>query len=147
MKKYIKSYFELFPIIYLGVSLAYAITGMIAGRDHVLSYASFFYPMAIAAACTVPILIVREPENASAKQLLYRRILRLILIEGIVLSTVHNAAPEDSPMSTQELFLVGIFVMLGYLLVRFVLWLTAYLDAEELNRKLKALKKNDDDSL
>lgn len=147
MKKYIKRYFELYPIVYLAVSLAYAISGMIGGSDHVLRYASLFYPMAIAAACTVPILLVRDPEKASAKQLLCRRIVRLLLIEGTVLSTVRYSMPENLTPSIGELALVGFFVLLGYLLVRFVLWLNAYLEAEDLNRKLKALKENSDDSL
>ncbi len=147
MKKYIKCYFEVFPIMYFGVSLAYAITGLIAGGNHVLSYAHTFYPMVLAAVCTFPALLTCETENLSAKQLLCRRILQLILAEGIVLSTVYNAAPEDDPVLIQDLLLLAFFVLLVYILVRFVLWLTAYLDAEELNRKLKSIKENDDDSL
>jgi hypothetical protein len=147
MKKYIKYFFEAFPITYFGVSLAYAITGLIAGGDHVLTYAHIFYPMALAAACTFPTMLVCDTEKLSAKQLLWRRVIQLVLIEGIVLSTVYFAAPENSPVSLGELILVGCFVIIIYVLVRYVLWFTAYLEAEDLNRKLKALKENSDDSL
>ena len=147
MRKYIKHFFEVFPTTYLGVSLAYAIIGMIAGSDHVLTYAHTFYPMVLAAACILPTMLVCDTEKLSAKQLLWRQVIELILIEGVVLFTVYHAAPENAPASTGELIMVGCSVILVYILVRCVLWFTAYLDADDLNRKLKALKENSDDSL
>lgn len=139
MKKFIKDFLELFLAIYFGISLAFAICGLLVGKEHTLSYTYVFYPMGLAFLCTFPAMLASEPEKLTAKQHLFRRILQIVLLEGIVLPTVYFY--PLAPGSVRNVILVGFIVILVYLLVFLIGWIFGYLEAEELNRGLREMKK------
>lgn len=138
MKDVAKRLFEVFLICHFLISMIIGICGMVMGQDHVLEYSDMFDPAIMALFCTLPTLLTIRSEKLTMAQLILRKILQILIVEGIALSMlyfgaygIHNAG---------ELMLIATAVLLAFVGVSVVDWVSGYMEAEELNRRLAQMQ-------
>lgn len=139
MKDKIKKLIEIFLICHFLISVAIGACGMILGPDTKLGYSDMFVPTLMAFLCTLPTLLTIQPEKLSAKQIVRRKILQVLMVEAIVLSMVHFGFHGIN--SIGGAFTVTVSVLLVFAGVSLVDWVRGCMEAEELNRRLAKLQK------
>jgi len=138
MKDAIKRLFDVFLICHFIISMIIAICGLIAGQDHELSYSDMFDPALLAFLCTLPTFLTMRTERLTISQLVMRKIVQLVIIEGIVVSLLYLG--NYGLQNVKETFIVTTAVFVAYLVVSIIDWISGYIEAQELNRKLAQMK-------
>ena len=92
--------------------------------------------------CTLPTLLTIQPEKLTIKQIVLRKILQILMVEVIVLSMVHFGFHGIN--SIGGAFTVAVFVLLVFAGVSLIDWAKGSIEAEELNRRLAQLQKEED---
>lgn len=139
MKATMKKLFEIFLICHFLISMAIGACGMMLGPDTKLGYADLFAPTAMAFLCTLPTLLTIQPEELTAKQIVRRKILQVLMVEAIVLSMIHFGFHGIN--SIGGAFTVTVSVLLVFVGVSLIDWAKGCMEAEELNRRLARLQK------
>lgn len=139
MKETMKKLMEVFLSCHFLISLAIGICGLVLEPDGVLGYEAMFQPAVMAAFCTLPALLTIRQDRLSAKQLMVRKVLQLLLEEIIVLSMMHFGFHRFS--SVGAAFTVAVSVLLVFAGVYLIDWVRGCMEAEDLNRRLAQLQK------
>lgn len=142
MKEIMKKLAEVFLICHFLISIAIGICGMILGPDTKLGYVDMFVPTLMAFLCTLPTLFTIQPEKLTIKQIVLRKILQILMVEVIVLSMVHFGFHGIN--SICGAFTVAVFVLLVFAGVSLIDWVKGSIEAEDLNRRLAQLQKEED---
>ena len=142
MKEIMKKLAEVFLICHFLISIAIGMCGMILGPDTKLGYADMFVPTLMAFLCTLPTLLTIQPEKLTIKQIVLRKILQILIVEVIVLSMVHFGFHGIN--SIGGAFTVAVFVLLVFAGVSLIDWAKGSIEAEDLNRRLAQLQKEED---
>ena len=138
MKEKIKRLMEVFLICHFLITLAVGICGTVLDPDHLLNYKDLFVPAIMALFCTLPTLLETRVNKISMAQLVVRKIIQIIIIEGIVLSMIHFGS--SGLRNAVEFIVVAVAVLLVYGGVSVFDWISSYLEAEDLNRKLAQMQ-------
>lgn len=139
MKDKVKKLIEIFLICHFLISVAIGACGMILGPDTKLGYGDMFVPALMAFLCTLPTLLTIQPEKLTAKQIVLRKILQVLMVETIVLSMVHFGFHGIN--SIGGAFTVTVSVLLVFAGVSLIDWVRGCMEAEDLNRRLAQLQK------
>lgn len=139
MKETMKKLAEVFFICHFLISIAIGICGMILGPDTKLGYGDMFVPALMAFFCTLPTLLTIQTEKLTAKQIILRKILQILMVEAIVLSMVHFGFHGVN--SIGGAFTVSVSVLLVFAGVSLVDWVRGCMEAEDLNRRLAQLQE------
>lgn len=142
MKETMKKLAEVFLICHFLISIAIGICGLILGPDNKLGYADMFVPTLMAFLCTLPTFLTIQPEKLTIKQIVLRKILQILMVEVIVLSMVHFGFHGIN--SICGAFTVAVFVLLVFAGVSLIDWVKGSIEAEDLNRRLAQLQKEED---
>lgn len=139
MKETIKKLIEVFLICHFLISVAIGACGMMLGPDTKLGYGDMFVPALMAFLCTLPTLLTLQPEKLAIKQIVWRKILQVLMVEAIVLSMIHFGFHGIGSIGSASI--VAIDVLLVFAGASLADWARGCMEAEDLNRRLAQLQK------
>ena len=134
MKEIMKRLLEVFLICHFMISMGIGIVGSIMEPGTVLMYENLFEPAIMALLCTIPTLLIIRTEELSLKQLVCRKLTQIFVVEGVVLSLIYFGT--SGIHSVGEFAIVFISVLLVFVGVSLLDWVSSYFEAKELNRML-----------
>ena len=134
MKEIIKRLLEVFLICHFVISMGIGIAGSIIKPGIVLTYEDLFEPAVMALLCTIPTLLTIRTDELSIKQLVFRKIIQILIVEGIILSLTYFGT--NGLHSVGEFLIVFIAVLLVFAGISLLDWASSYFEAKELNRML-----------
>ena len=138
MKEKIKRLMEVFLICHFLISMAVGICGTVMEPDYLLNYTDLFDPAIMALFCTLPTLLETRINKISTVQFVVRKVIQILIIEGIVLSMIYFGS--IGLRNSVEVIVVAVAVLFVYCGVSVIDWISSYLEAEDLNRKLAQMQ-------
>lgn len=139
MKETIKKLAEVFLTCHFLISAAIGACGLLLEPDTRLGYEDMFAPALMAFLCTLPTLLTVRNERLTLKQIVFRKIVQVLLVEIIVLSMIHFGF--NGIDSVGSAVIVAAAVLLVFAGASLADWARGYMDAEDLNRRLAELQK------
>jgi len=137
-KEFLKKSLIDFLIIQAGITLAIGIIGCIKQPTTDFHYAGFFVPFLYAFFCLLPSVVTYSSYELSIKQMIVRKVIQLLLIEGIVLLISYIVgALSDFLMG----MIIAFVVVIIYILANFIDYYIARSNAYLMTKKVKSMKK------
>ena len=126
---------RLYTLLVTLITVAMIILGFLMDRDRVFGYDAFFSPLLYALIGTVATMVTRSDKEPSVRNLIVRKIISLLLIEGAIVLLALNAdtIPTDQSWVLPGLVL-GVFVV--FVLTHIILYLADKKEAEKLSADL-----------
>ena len=126
---------RLYTLLVTLITVAMIILGFLMDRDRVFGYDAFFSPLLYALIGTVATMVTRSDKEPSVRNLIVRKIISLLLIEGAIVLLALNAdtIPTDQSWVLPGLIL-GVFVV--FVLTHIILYLADKKEAEKLSADL-----------
>ena len=117
------------------ITILLIILGKLLDRDRVFSYEAFLSPLIYALIGAVAAIITRSDKELSVRNLIIRKVISLLLIEGAIIFLALNAdtIPTEKSWVIPGLAL-GIFVV--FVLAHVILYFADRKEAEKLNADL-----------
>ncbi len=117
------------------ITILLIILGKLLDRDRVFSYEAFLSPLIYALIGTVAAIITRSDKELSVRNLIIRKVISLLLIEGAIIFLALNAdtIPTEKSWVIPGLAL-GILVV--FVLTHIILYFIDRKEAEKLNTDL-----------
>lgn len=116
------------------ITILEGIMGILFFPEEQLNYGAFFSPPLFGAFSILLGMVTRSKKELSVKQVLFRRGIHLLLIEGMVFG-LNYAAGIVFPPIVSAMLVVGIAVV--FVMVYVILWINDQKSAALFNQKLK----------
>ena len=138
IKEFLISRIQLYFLLVTLIFAVSMIIGMIFTPGQELYYYQLIGPFFLAALCVLPTFITYSRKEPTVRQVVLRNIIRLILIEGIVLTKIQPPEQEN-----QVLFriLLAAAVLIVYLLASLMMWLRRVRQSGMMTEQLKILQE------
>ena len=138
IKEFLISRIQLYFLLVTLIFAVSMIIGMIFTPGQQLYYYQLIGPFFLAALCVLPTFITYSRKEPTVRQVVLRNIIRLILIEGIVLTQIQPPEQEN-----QVLFriLLAAAVLIVYLLASLMMWLRRVRQSGMMTEQLKILQE------
>ena len=126
---------RLYTLLVTLITVALMILGYLLDRDRVFGYEAFLSPLLYALIGTAATLVTRPGKELSVRNLIIRKVISLLLIEGAIIFLALNAdtIPTEKSWVIPGLAL-GIFVV--FVLAHVILYFADRKEAEKLNADL-----------
>ena len=126
---------RLYTLLVTLITVLMIILGNLLDRDRVFGYDAFFSPLLYALIGTAAAMVTRSDKEPSVRNLIVRKIISLLLIEGAIVLLALNAdtIPTDQSWVLPGLIL-GVFVV--FVLTHIILYLADKKEAEKLSADL-----------
>ena len=126
---------RLYTLLVTLITVAMIILGNLLDRDRVFGYDAFFSPLLYALIGTAAAMVTRSGKELSVRNLIIRKIISLLLIEGAIVVIALNAKtiPTDQSWGLPGLIL-GVFVV--FVLTHIILYLADQKEAKKLSADL-----------
>jgi hypothetical protein len=126
---------RLYKLLVTLITVLMIILGNLLDRDRVFSYDAFFSPLLYALIGTVATMVTRSERELSIRDLIIRKVISLLIIEGAIIFIALNAEtiPTEKSWVLPGLVL-GIFVV--FVLAHIIQYLIDRKEAEKLNADL-----------
>lgn len=131
-------YFRVFLTTHLVISINTAIVGQHLEPNACLTYRSMWGPVIMAFLCMLPSLLLHSKKDLSIRQIMLRRVIQVLMIEGIVLGFLYLVVPMRD---IKAAFVVAASVVIVYGVICVIDWVQGCMDAGKMNRRLEQLKK------
>lgn len=138
MRETVVRYFRIFLITHLFIAINTAIVGQYLEPDAHLTYHSMWGPVIMAFLCILPSFLLHSTKDLSIRQVMIRRVIQVLMIEGIVLGFLYIVVPMRD---IKTALVVAASVVIVYGVICVVDWVQGCMDAEAMNRRLEQLKK------
>lgn len=138
-KDFVKKTLMNFFIIATCISVVMGIIGLIYEPDRRFGYEAYFSPLIFGAISTIPSFVTYSKRELTVKQMLFRNVLQLFLIEFLVLITGYYFGIMKDKMI---LISVAISVIIVFITVHIISWLIDLKTATTLNENLKDYQNN-----
>lgn len=122
-------------------TVSIAIIGSIFAGKLEITYAYFFIPLLLSIVYMLPCLPVYFIENMTVKQVMFQRIVELIVIEAATLYAAHILAGDV--LNRTGYAAVGISVLVFDVLTYILQWYFEKSTADKVNRIIAEMRKND----
>lgn len=140
-KEFILSQIQLFFFLVTLILTASAVIGGIVAPEQELRYYHLFSPIIIAGLCILPGCLTYSKKEPTVWQYIFRFILEISLIEGIVMFLV--SPPSDLGISKNLFYIIlGGTVLVIYLLSMLMIWYQKYSQSQKLTQQLKKFQSN-----
>ena len=138
IKEFIISRIQLFILLVTLIFAVSMVIGLIFTPEAELHYYQLIGPFFLAALCVLSTFITYSRKEPTVRQVVLRNIIRLILIEGIVLTQIQPPEQEN-----QVLFriLLAAAVLIVYLLASLMMWLRRVRQSGMMTEQLKILQE------
>ncbi len=135
---FIKNVVVSFFVIYTCVSLTMMLIGFIYEPNRQFGYELFLSPLIFSVISSLPSLIEYSKHELSIRQLIVRKIIHLVVLEILILSTLWSF----EIIKTVEMGLsLGISIMIIDITVRIIDWINNKRIADEINHSIKTFKQ------
>ena len=126
---------RLYTLLVTLITVAMIILGNLLDRDRVFGYDALFSPLLYALIGTAAAMVTRSGKELSVRNLIIRKIISLLLIEGAIVVIALNAKtiPTDQSWVLPGLIL-GVFVV--FVLTHIILFLADQKEAKKLSADL-----------
>ena len=126
---------RLYTLLVTLITVLMIILGNLLDRDRVFSYDAFFSPLIYALIGTVATMVTRSDKELSVRDLIIRKVISLLLIEGVIIFIALNADTIPTEKSwVIPCLALGIFAV--FVLSHITLYLIDRKEAEKLNADL-----------
>lgn len=132
-----KNVFVTFFITSTCISIAMAVLGMYFMPDEQFGYGRLLAPPFFALMITLPLFVTYSSKELNTRQIIIRRIIQLVLIEGIILGVLLY---DGALTSVSVVLAVILSVLVVYITVELVLWVNDSITARKFNKALKTLQ-------
>ena len=139
-KRFLINKLILFFVLSTLITVAVSLIGSAFDPDTRLGYDAMLTPIRYAALCMLPTLVTYSRRELSAKALLIRKALMLVLLEGVMLLIAFTSPVIDTDKPSVVLVIMG-SVLVIFVLVNLFMWLKDSSEAKKLNRELENFKK------
>ncbi len=122
------------------ITVAIYLLGVTLDPDARFGYESFLSPLLYAGCCVLPSLVTWSKRELKPRELLARELVQFLLTEAVVLGLAFRSRMIDTAKPAVVLSLAG-SVLVIYLLVFLLSWLTNSAQARQVNRDLQAFQR------
>ena len=126
---------RLYTLLVTLITVALMILGYLLDRDRVFGYEAFLSPLLYALIGTAATLVTRPGKELSVRNLIIRKVISLLLIEGAIILLALNS---DTIPTDQSRVLPGLMlgILAVFLLTHIILYLADRKEAERLSADL-----------
>ena len=117
------------------ITVAVFLVGSVFDPEASFGYDALLTPIRYAACCVLPTCVNYSSRELTAKAMMGRMILELVLIEAVILGLAISSPAIDTSRITVVLVIAG-SVLIIYVLARFFSWLRDAAEARSLNADL-----------
>ena len=135
-KRFITNKLILFFMLSTLIAVAIALIGSAFDPDGKLSYGAMLTPLEYAALCLLPTLVTYSKRELPPRALLVRKIIMLILLEGVMMFFAFTSSVMDTSRIEVVLVIAG-SVLVIFVLANLFIWLKDSAEAKKLNRDLE----------
>ena len=135
LKRFLINKLILFFMLSTLICAAIFIIGSVFDGEARFGYDAFLSPIIYAAFCMLPTFLTWSKREIKPRQMLFRKVLILIIIEAEVLFMAFRSPKIDTSRIQVVLTLAG-SVLVIYVLTNFFLWLKDSAEAKKLNAEL-----------
>ena len=143
-KKFLTEKLILFFMLSTLITAAVSLIGSAYDKDALLGYDALLAPMRYAALCILPTFVTWSRHELSLRELLFRKALMLVLLEGVMLYIAFTSPVIDTDRIRVVLTLMG-SVLIIFLLVNLFLWLRDSVEAGRMNQDLENFRRLHDE--
>lgn len=143
-KKFLIEKLTLFFMLSTMITAAVYLIGSAYDRDALFGYDALLSPMRYAALCILPTFVTWSRRELSMRELLFRKALMLVLVEGVILYIAFTSPVIDTGRMQVVLTLMG-SVLVIFLLVNLFLWLRDLAEAGRMNQDLENFRRLHDE--
>ncbi|MBR7045308.1 MAG: hypothetical protein IKI23_06580 [Lachnospiraceae bacterium] len=143
-KKFLIEKLTLFFMLSTMITAAVYLIGSAYDRDALFGYDALLSPMRYAALCILPTFVTWSRRELSMRELLFRKALMLVLVEGVILYMAFTSPVIDTGRMQVVLTLMG-SVLVIFLLVNLFLWLRDLAEAGRMNQDLENFRRLHDE--
>jgi len=143
-KKFLIEKLTLFFMLSTMITAAVYLIGSVYDRDALFGYDALLSPMRYAALCILPTFVTWSRRELSMRELLFRKALMLVLVEGVILYIAFTSPVIDTGRMQVVLTLMG-SVLVIFLLVNLFLWLRDLAEAGRMNQDLENFRRLHDE--
>ena len=122
------------------ITVVVSLIGSVYDSGARFGYDTLLTPIKYAALCLLPTLVTWSKRELSAKELLIRKALMLLLLEAVILFIAFTSSVIDTERFRVVLIIAG-SVLVIFVLANLFLWMKDSAEAKELNRDLKKFQK------
>lgn len=140
-KKFLVDKLTLFFMLSTLITAAVSLIGSSYDRDALLGYDALLSPLRYAALCMLPTFVTWSGHELSVGELLFRKVLMLVLLEGVMLYIAFTSPVIDTGRIRVVLTIMG-SVLVIFLLVNLFLWLRDLAEAGKMNRDLENFRRS-----
>ena len=140
LKRFLINKLILFFMLSTLITAAVSLIGSAFDSEAQLGYGVMLMPIKYAALCMLPTLVTYSKRELSPKALLGRKVLMLVLLEGVMLLIAFTSSAIDTERPEVVLVIMG-SVLLIFVLANLFLWLKDTAEAKKLNRDLEQFQK------
>ena len=135
LKRFLINKLILFFMLSTLIAAAVSLVGSAFDSGARLGYGALLVPLKYAALCLLPTLVTWSRHELSAKELLVRKVLTLLLLEAVILYIAFTSPAIDTERAEVVLTIAGSVVFI-FVLVNLFLWLKNSAEAKQMNRDL-----------
>lgn len=143
-KKFLIEKLILFFMLSTLITAAVSLIGSAYDKDALLGYDALLAPMRYAALCILPTFVTWSRHELSLRELLFRKVLMLVLLEGVMLYIAFTSPVIDTDRIRVVLTLMG-SVLIIFLLVNLFFWLRDSVEAGRMNQDLENFRRLHDE--
>lgn len=140
LKRFLVNKLILFFMLSTLIAVAVFLTGSAFDSGASLGYDALLVPIEYAALCMLPTLVMWSRRELSVRELLVRKALMLVLLEGVILFIAFTSPVIDTSSLRVVLTLAG-SVLAIFVLVNLFLWLKNSAEAKNISRDLEQFQK------
>ena len=139
-KRFLVDKLTLFFMLSTLITLAVSLTGSVYDSGARFGYDALLTPIRYAALCMLPTVVTWSRHELSAKELLARKALMLVLLEAVILFLAFTSPAMDTGSIQVVLTLAG-SVLLIFILANLFLWLRDSAEAKKMTRDLATFQQ------
>lgn len=140
LKRFLVNKLILFFMLSTLIAVAVFLIGSAFDSGARFGYDALLVPIEYAALCMLPTLVMWSRRELSVRELLIRKALMLVLLEGVILFIAYTSPVIDTSSVRVVLTLAG-SVLVIFVLVNLFLWLKDSAEAKNISRDLEQFQK------
>ena len=140
-KRFLVNKLILFFMLSTLITVAVVLIGSAFDPEAQFGYKDMLVPIEYAALCMLPTLVTWSKRELSAKAMLLRKALMLVLIESVILFIAFTSDVINTSRIEVVLVIAG-SVLVIFVVAHLFMWLKEAAEAKKLNRELEAFQKH-----
>ena len=140
LKQFLARKLNLFFMLTTLITVAIYLLGSLYDGQARFGYEAFLSPLFYAGCCVLPSLVTFSRRELKPREWLVREALQFLLTEGVMLFLAFRSPMIDTSRPAVVAGIAG-SVLVIYLLVFFLLWLTNSVEAKKVNEELQRFQR------